>query len=244
MKLNEKFIGWVSSFLLHSIVFGGFFYGSSYNRGIRNEENIVPNLTISSESEIKLEFARIPTYLFIYRLNYEDGKDYVIPEPVVEYLNLDMINGNLSEIKSLLNEAEKSALNTPYEKKLVDLEDLLLESEKYSKKNVEDITDRLDKETGVKERAYESIEGLKGDVDYDSTIPYEYKGPFVDKNGKKYYELVLIDKDGRTLKITKFESEMTSSDYISMKMLNQAKENPNLRKILNSVYGIIDGRVK
>lgn len=235
---NSGKLGLASSFVLHGIVLGGIILKSLLFPFVGSEENKEYIKGVLEEKSVLEETLEIPVYY-----SKRENCDEKVLEVLEDYLSFKKSELNSLDVELAIKQVDYSVVQIDERKILIDLEFLLKEVEKYPHKSVEDITEVYDLEKGIKKRAYEPIEGIDGEVDSDSLIPYEY-APIL-KNGKIVgYNQVLVDKDGRSFKIKRSLDEMNSSDYMSMRMLEMAKKNPNMRKILNSVYGSIDNNLK
>lgn len=160
-----------------------------------------------------------------------------IPEEMQLYEDATTLSD--SQIESLLEDTDRKISEMSYDQKTETLDKLLPNAGNIATTDLKTITRKIEEALDLDQtRAYAPVEGVSGEVDYDSLLLYDIRK--IEQPGKICYRHILVDKGGRTLELDVPASEMTPEDMLSFNILRQSEQDENLKSMLHTVMKMVD----
>jgi len=105
--------------------------------------------------------------------------------------------------------------------------------------SVDAVARTLEQATGVDNpgRAFAPVEGVEGEFRHDTAVLYDIQ-QVQDADGRTVYRWTLVDADGRSLTNDVTPEHMTVHDMIAFRAFQMSRDNPALRRLMDSVRKI------
>ncbi|MBI1335527.1 MAG: hypothetical protein GC164_01040 [Phycisphaera sp.] len=142
----------------------------------------------------------------------------------------------------LADESRYVAMRSP-EAQVAQVERNLDALNKIDGASVRQMAEAIESAMGVQKngRKYEPDPAATGSFDHETALLYDI-APHTLDDGSPGYRYTLVDKDGRSMTYDTSAGEMTKADLNAARIFDMARQNPQLKPLLDSVRKILDAK--